>query len=250
MFRGLRDEATGPKRAEADRDLRHFSAQLRLSFNSGILRPMGTMKPLSPQDTAKLTLAVADRFKDKSMRPLLWVRDLHRAAEILASGGENCDTATTFWLRLFASLDELIPHYGWVLELFEGVVLPEQLTGDARLCADCHAALVALLDLFDENERVYIHYRRDTEGHVWQDSYELSRHQTKAKLIDERNYSLLGRKLAHDDVEKRLRSVIRRHRNALAIAVAFAQRAMPQIEDVVATIERMYVPAGADLSIV
>jgi hypothetical protein len=208
------------------------------------------MKPLTSQDAARLTLAVADRFKDKSMRPLLWVRDLHRAAEILGSGGENCDTATTFWLRLFASLDELIPHYGWVLELFQGVVPPEQLTGDARLSADCHAALVALLNLFDENERLYIHYRRDTEGHVWQDSYELSRHQTKAKLIEERNYGLLGRKLAHDDVEKRLRSVYRRHRNELAIAVAFAQRAMPQIEEVVTTIERMYVPTGAELPIV
>jgi preprotein translocase subunit SecA len=70
------------------------------------------------------------------------------------------------------------------------------------------------------------------------------------KLIEERNYSLLGRKLAHDDVEKRLRSVIRRHRNELAIAVAFAQRAMPQIEEVVTTIERMYLPAGAELPIV
>lgn len=211
---------------------------------------MSAMKPLSPEDTARLTLAVAERFKDRAMRPLLWVRDLHRAAEILASGGENCDTATTFWLRLFASLDELIPHYGWVLELFQGVIPHEQLTGDARLSADCHAALVALLDLFDENERLYIHYRRDTEGHVWQDSYELSRHRIKAKLIEERAYSLLGgRKLAHDDVEKRLRSVIRRHRNELAIAVALAQRAMPQIEEVVNTIERMYVPERAQLPV-
>lgn len=211
---------------------------------------MGAMKPLSPQDTAKLTLAVADRFKDKAVRPLLWVRDLRRAAAILASGQGNCDTATTFWLRLFACLHELIPHYGWVLELFQGVVPPEQLTGDARLSADCHAALVALLELFDENERLYLHYRRDTEGHIWQDSYELSRHQTKAKLIEERNYSLLGRKLAHDDVEKRLRSVIRRHRNELAIAVAFAQRVMPQLDVVVNTIARMYVPDGADLPVV
>jgi len=71
-----------------------------------------------------------------------------------------------------------------------------------------------------------------------------------ARLIEERNSSLLGRKLALDDVEKRLRSVIRRHRNELAIAVAFAQRAMPQIEEVVTTIERMYVPAEAERSIV
>jgi len=210
---------------------------------------MSSMKPLSPEDTTRLTLALADRFKDKSVRPLLWVRDLHRAAEILASGGESCDTATTFWLRLFASLDELIPHYGWVLELFHGVFPPEQLTGEAWLSADCHAALVALLDLFDENERLYIHYRRDTEGHVWQESYELSRNQTKAKLIKERYYSLLGRKLAHDDVDKRLRPVVRRHRNELAIAVALAQRAMPQIEEVVTTIERMYVPDGAGLPV-
>jgi hypothetical protein len=208
------------------------------------------MNPLSPQDTAKLTLAVAERFKDKAVRPLLWVRDLRRAAEILASGGENCDTAATFWLRLFGSMDELIPYYGWVLELFQGIVPPEQLIGDARLSADCHAALVALLDLFDEKERLYIHYRRDTEGHVWQESYELSRHRNKPKLVEDRAYSLLGgRMLPNDDVEKRLRSVILRHRNERAIAVAFAQRAMPQIEEVVATIERMYVPTGAELSV-
>lgn len=124
-----------------------------------------------------------------------------------------------------------------------------QLTGDARLSADCHAGLVALLDLFDENERLYIHYRRDTEGRVWQESYELSRHRNKAKLVEERAYIPARRAQARARRRREAAAVlIRRHRNELA--VAFAQRAMLQIEDVVTTIERMYVPDGAELPVV
>ena len=93
----------------------------------------------------------------------------------------------------------------------------------------------------DEDERLWLHYRRDTECHVWQESYELQLG-GKGRLKEERKFSLLGGKTLHvDEIDRRLRALLRQYNvNEPAMAVAFATKLQPRIAAVLAAMLPLY----------
>ncbi len=187
---------------------------------------------LPAADVGRLIGAVEERAEFNAIRPWIWTQDLLNAATRLPAQ-PTAELACVFWLRLFGVLTELTRHYREADKLFGPIPAHDRVL----------AALAELLALFDEDERIYIHYRRDTEGHIWQDSYQLSGHVDKPKLVEDRFYFLLGRNVSHDDAHKSTQTVLRRYPvNELAIAVDFARRARPRILALVEALRPLHTP--------
>lgn len=183
------------------------------------------LNPLSPPDTQRLRDAIIDRSEDRAEQARQWVSELVRVSRTVAAQGASADTITVFWVRLFGVLNEVAESYEYVCKLADDCGASHKpMAQDARVVRD---ALRAMRDSMDEDELIWLHYRRDCECHVWQKSYELGR--TKTGLKEKRGFDLLGGKeLTVDDFAKRASAMLRKHGvNEPAMAVHFAQLIAP-----------------------
>lgn len=192
---------------------------------------MADTKPKLPaSDIVRLIAAIDERSEIRAEQVRIWVTRLRLAAGKLVTAPEpDPDVASVFWIRLYGVLDEMLGSY----KLFDGIATA-QAQGLARRACEVRDAILALKAEFTEDELIYIQYRRDVEGHVWQDAYELTGHVNQPKLNEDRKHPLLGnRRITHVDFDKRVRALLRTYRiNELAIAVAFAHRTLTKIEAV------------------
>jgi len=185
------------------------------------------MNPLSVPDTQRLKDAIYDRSEIRAQQAFQWVRELVRVSSTVATQGAaaGADTITVFWVRLFGVLSEVGESYEYVCKLADHCgASDEPLARDARVVRD---ALRAMRDSMDEDELIWLHYRRDCECHVWQESYALSR--KKNGLKEKRVFGLLGDKeLTVDEFDKRASAMLRKHgRSEAALAVHFAKLVAP-----------------------
>ena len=84
---------------------------------------------------------------------------------------------------------------------------------------------------------MWIQYRRDTEGHIWQDYYEVGvRNLARGRLRETRKFSILDdREIRLDETQTRMRALLRAHGNSRreaerGIAIEFATRCWRQVE--------------------
>ncbi len=152
--------------------------------------------------------------------------------------------ASLFWLRLKNTLDELRNAYA------PQPLMPPSDPDDpheanayaldelyAELAADVYAACTALLGAFTRDELLYIEWRRDSEAHVWADSYNLT--PTRGGTLKEaREYALIGAAVTHADLEAACMRVVGT-RTAIDVAVDLASRAEPHVATIIAAIEEM-----------
>jgi len=100
-------------------------------------------------------------------------------------------------------------------------------------------ALRAVRAALDEDDCIWLHYRRDTECHVFQDAYDLSVRNGKSK--EQRRFELIEKTISVDEFDKRARAFLRKYNvNEPAIAVAFAKRLAPSIDAVLVAMEPLY----------
>lgn len=198
------------------------------------------MNPLSATDEQRLKTAIYNRSDDHAHQALQWVQELARVTrEVSAQGSAaHADTRTVFWIRLLGVLVEVGDFYEYTVKLADDCGAgATRLATDARVVRD---AIRAVRDSMDEDERLWLHYRRDVECHVWQQSYELSR--KKNGLKEKRGFALLGGKeLTVDDFDQRSTALFRKHgRSEPAIAAHFAKLLVPGIEHVLDAMRRLY----------
>lgn len=185
------------------------------------------LNPLSAPDTQRLKDAIYERSEIRAHQARQWVSELVRVSGTIAAQGTaaGADTITAFWIRLFGVLSEVGESYEYVCKLADDCGASDTpLARDGRMVRD---ALRAMRDSMDEDELIWLHYRRDCECHVWQKSYELGR--TKNGLKEKRGFDLLGGKeLTVDDFAKRASAMLRKHGvNEPAMAVHFAKLVLP-----------------------
>ncbi len=198
------------------------------------------MGQLSADEKERLKKAIYERSEVRARQALQWVQELVRAASELSARGTaaGVDTTTVFWIRLYGVLDEVGGSYERVCKLANDCGV-----GNSKLAIESRGvrdAIRAMRDSMSEDERLWVHYRRDTECHVWQESYELGRR--KNGLKETRKFDLLdGKELHVDDIDARARTLLRKHGvNEPELAVYFATLIAPHAMRVVEAMRPLY----------
>jgi hypothetical protein len=156
--------------------------------------------------------------------------------EVVAHGRDvSGDTEMAFWIRLCQMLLELGAKYEFLGELLG----PQPHNAMCRDTLAVRDAIRAVRDALDEDERIYLQYRRDTMCHIWQDSYELNAR--NGKLKEQRSFSLIGQPLHVDEFDRRVRAFLLKHGvDETRIAVEFARRLAPLIGRLLASMLPLY----------
>ena len=191
--------------------------------------------PLSPADEQRLRDAIKERSPIRAKQALQWVAQLDRVTrDLRASGTEtHPDTVAAFWVKLYALLDEIGGEYESVCAHYDRIgASTDRDAIVARIVRDSIRDVKAAMD---EDELMWLNYRRDVESHVWQDGYELSR--KKNGLKETREFDLIGKRMTHEEFDKRARALLRKHHvNEPAMAVHFAMLVAPHVAQVVAVL--------------
>jgi hypothetical protein len=188
---------------------------------------------LSIDDRDRLRAAILDRGEIRAQLALQWVQNLSRVANELAAKGKatSADSQTVFWIRLFGVLVEIGESYEYLCNVIGSVDRDAVAVRDA--IREARAAL-------DEDERLWVHYQRDVECHVWQESYELGVG-GKGKLKEQRYFALLGKTLHVDEIDKRSRALIRKYNvDDPVMAVAFGTKLAPRITKILNAMLPLY----------
>lgn len=198
------------------------------------------MGELSADEKERLKSAIYERSEIRAKQALQWVQELNRTAGELTSRGTaaGVDTTTVFWIRLHGVLVEVGGSYEYTCKLADDCgASSAKLAIDSRVVRD---AIRSMRDSMNEDELLWVHYRRDTECHVWQESYELGR--KKNGLKETRKFELLGGKELHvDDIDERARALLRKHGvNEPAMAVHFAKLIAPHAGHVLEAMRPLY----------
>lgn len=195
------------------------------------------MTQLSSNDRDRFIHAVRKRGDVRAQLALQWVQNLARIANELVARGTNTsiDTQAAFWIRLHGVLVEVGGNYEYL-----GNLIGTEPTGDNASCAlVVRDAIRATRDALDEDERIWLHYRRDTECHVVPEAYELA--VKNGKLKEQRRFALLDQTIHVDLFDKRVRAFLRKYDvNEPAIAVAFAKRLAPLIANILVAMRPLY----------
>lgn len=203
------------------------------------------MGELSVDDRERLKNAIVERSEIRAQQALQWVRELYRVAGELSARGTaaGVDTQSIFWIRLHGVLVEVGENYEDSCKLMAEYGVTTLSIGRHTLAV--RDAIRAIRDSMDEDERLWVHYRRDTECHVWQESYELSLRKKSGTLKEVRAFALLGKELHVDDIDKRARALLRKHGvNEPAMAVHFAKLVVSHVAKVLEAMRPLYEPSA------
>jgi hypothetical protein len=195
---------------------------------------------LTQDEKERLTKAIFDHGDIRARLSLQWVQQLAYLSDKLAHEQSLPlpETQTAFWIRLHGVLVDLYKYYDDCHTLLAGdpSLPPSQI---AHEVAQIRAELKAARDAFDDDEKIWIHYRRDTECHIWQDSYELTIH--KGKLKEHRTIALLGTVLRIDEINRRSRTLLQKHRiDEAQMAVDFAAKVRPAVARTLVALAPLY----------
>jgi hypothetical protein len=197
------------------------------------------MGELSAVDRERLRAAIADRGDIHAQQALQWVQELHRTSSELAAHGTaaHADTRTVFWIRLLGVLVEVGESYEYLCKLADDSGAgATPLATDARAVRD---AIRATIGSMDEDQRMWLHYRRDVECHVWQSSYELNR--GKNGLKETRYFALLGKEMHVDEFDTRARTLLRVFGvDEPALAAHFAKVVAPHVAMILEAMRPLY----------
>jgi hypothetical protein len=146
-----------------------------------------------------------------------------------------------FWVRLHGVLADL--RSDW-LALFRSVeVDPSTFVPNPRsllaLAVTTFRCIEAIRLAFTEDELVYADYRRHTEGHPTQKSYDVRWSQRGGVVVDKKGMPSLGRELTVQELDTAVRRVLKAHSGEPAIAIAFAKRIRALLPPLVEAMRRL-----------
>jgi hypothetical protein len=182
-----------------------------------------------PTDEKVRYLNESARKHDTDARlTLQWVGNLAYVVETLARDGEGVagPFLSVFWIRLHGVIADMLPEAAKFFR-FLNVDPSSQV---ARPRSPLEFALTkfrrmdALRHVFSEDELTYADYRRNTECHPTQDSYDVRWHPKQQTIMERRGIPAIGREFTVAELDAAIGRVLRAHANEIAIAVAFARR--------------------------
>jgi hypothetical protein len=180
-------------------------------------------------ELARLRLAVEEQAPVRAHQAKKWTGTLAYIAQRIAELGDKSDEAhhALFWIRLQQVLAELLPYCEESRSVHEQFGLHER----AKLFAVVVDRCRDLAGLFSEDELMWMQYRRDTEGHIWQESYEIGVKELAkgSKIKESRRYEVIDKVVNVEDAMTRMRVLLRKYGNTIdametGIAVDFAKR--------------------------
>jgi hypothetical protein len=197
------------------------------------------MATLSPNEKARLKEAIFGRGEVRARLALQHVQILDRATNDLLVHARDThpDTQTVFWIRLHGVLVEIGGFYESTGDLIGPMLVRPGTTAAHAL--NVRDTIRAIRDALDEDERIWLHYRRDTECHVWPESYELG--VRNGKLKENRRFALIDQTIHVDEFDRRARAFLRKYNvNEPAIAAAFAKKLAPLISKLLVAMRPLY----------
>jgi hypothetical protein len=171
-----------------------------------------------------------------------WVENLGEVVEVLNRDGEAAPWPFTsvFWTRLHGVLVDLRQEE---LASFRSLGV-DPVTHTAPATSPLEVALTtfrcieALRSTLTDDELIYADYRRQTEGHPTQRSYDVRWSQNKGGIVDSRRVPSLEREYTVEELDAALRRVIREYPNEAAIAVAIGRKIRGALRPLVAVMRR------------
>ncbi len=169
---------------------------------------------------------------------LNWVRDLTELTKEIAEkpsvGAERLHGA--LWLRLFGVLVDIRQWLEGIVSQCNGV------TGQpGSILFHISSQLSAIEHLraqFDEDELLWVEYRRHVEAHVWQRGFEPEWRNNGTALKDSYASKITGQIYGIDDLNERLSRVFARYETEARITVDFATRLRGPASSLLAATER------------
>ena len=188
---------------------------------------------LTAEETARLRATTEEQGPIRAHQAKKWAQAVaHIAESIAAKGDKDGAYISLFWLRTQQLLAELMPYCEESHALHERLGLHERAAMFAHVVERCQA----LKAIFSEDELIWLQYRRDTEGHIWQESYEIGVKGlgSGAKIKETRLYAVIDKKLNVEETMLRKQALLRKYGNTIAtaednIAIDFARRSATAI---------------------
>lgn len=178
---------------------------------------------------------------------LQWVETLVRVVgELCDDGNAHRDTYARFWIHLYGVLTEVHSFFhGSVYDIATKEIPEHQRTDVLRVFLMVSSSLESLRGRFEQDELIYLEYKRHSHAHVEQKNYRVR--VTKKKggipdgLRDELTLPILdGKKMSLESVDAALVAVIEAgNRDEMAIARTFANRIRMGV-DILATCLRTF----------
>jgi hypothetical protein len=149
-----------------------------------------------------------------------------------------------FWIRLHGVLCDLRSEW---LKLFQsvGVNPATHVPNNASLleiALSSFRAMEAIRQALSEDELIYADYRRHTECHPTQSSYDVRWSQRAGGILERHGVPALGREYTVTELDAAIRRVLAAHPTEAAIAVAFARRIQPLVPPLVEVTRRLTTP--------
>lgn len=159
---------------------------------------------------------------------LQWVENFSQVVAVLVQEGVTAPWPyqAMFWIRLHGILVDLWKELHESFRVFD--VDPksgQQHSGSyLDLAFQVFSAIEQLKSALTPDELVYADYRRHTEAHPTQKSYDVRWSSKKSGIVDTREVPTLGREFSVAELSEMTRRVLTAHPNEPSIAVAFARR--------------------------
>jgi hypothetical protein len=155
-----------------------------------------------------------------------WVENLAQIVETLyrEGGAAPWPYMAVFWLRLHGLLTEI--RSGHTTAFQTGGIDPATYVPNKGSLLEYAVvewrAIEPVRQAFTEDELIYADYRRHTEGHPTQRSYDVR--MNRRQINDRHGVPALGREFTIAELNAAILRVLAAHPNESAIAVAFARR--------------------------
>lgn len=220
-----------------------------IDYNNGKLTKLPTYSGNDPHIDAKLEYhnVSLERKQDwvHGQMKLQWVESLEDTIDLLCQDNGDWTVAKAFWIHLDETIDEFLSSEEKSLENLKNLLpsptfwkLAEDYAKSLNdksvvglLIREVEAAK-ALKSLFAKEELVFIDYRRQTDCHIIQESYDVQLKKNN-QIKYERNMPILGPgvSLPIKDIDKMVHDLLRKynpnlflHIDETRIAIDFAKR--------------------------
>jgi hypothetical protein len=157
-----------------------------------------------------------------------WIENLNHVVEELDQHGLEAPWPfqSLFWIRLHGVFMDLRSWYSTVFQTIgidPGTYVSNH--GSAvEFAVMTFRAIECLRDQFTEDELIYADYRRHTESHPTQTSYNVRWSQRGAAVVDRHGVPSIGREFTVAELDAAVQRVLAAHPSEAAIAVALARR--------------------------
>src|ERR1700722_273844 len=169
-------------------------------------------KKLSSQDYEKYWHSEMDNLALHPRQVYNWIENSILYATKISQKNE-LDAIPIFWIRLYGILTD-IKNYD--MPLIKPIL---------------YKYIIPLYAAFNEDELIYISYKRHTEGHVFQNAYAIRLDKKKNNIINKKYEELLGKELLLSEIESATKRIYYKYnKNEDSIAKDFSNRILNSLQ--------------------